>query len=161
MESDHPKTVMIFLLIATIVLFAWNIWFFGAKLSVYELSINAKVTKQPEKRIRLFSGPGRPVEIKQNVIIASFPMTMKKSITRNQRGLFFPILKQEQISEAVDCVVEKISVQPEDQLIQVRLKTIQHMNRPVYLQPGMSGLIKLEIERCTPFAMLIEWLRSS
>jgi len=161
MKSDHPKTVMLFLIITTIVLFIWNIWFFGAKLPVYELSIQAKVTKQPEKRIRLFSGSGRSEEIKQNEIVASFPMSIEKSIARNQRGLFFPVLKKGQISEAVDCVVEKILVQSENKVIQARLKTMQPKNRPVYLQPGMSGLIKLEIDRCTPFEMLIEWLRSS
>jgi len=161
MESNHPKTVMFFLSIAIGVLCAWNIWFFCAKISVYEMSINAKITEQPEKKIRLFSGPGRALEIKQNYIVASFPITMKKRIARNQRGLFLPHIKQGNLSEAVDCVVDKISTQTENKVIWARLKTIQPNNRPVFLQPGMSGLIKLEIDRCTPFVMLIQWLRSS
>jgi len=161
MESDHPKTFMVVLSIAVLVVCAWNIWFFGAKISVYEMSINAMVAAQPEKIIPSFSGPGRVVELKQNDIIANFPMHMENRIARGQRGLFFPIQKKGELSEAVNCVIVEVTKQTKKQSIQARLETKQHMSYPVNLHPGMSGLIKLEIDRQTPFHLLLKRLESS
>ena len=161
METDHPKTVMAVLSIAILVVCAWNIWFFCAKISVYEMSINAMVDEHPEKIIPSFSGPGRIVETRQNHIIASFPIRMKNRIARGQRGLFFPIMKQGEFSEGVNCVIVEIEIKKDKESIQAILKTKQSKYFPVHLQPETSGLIKLEVDRLTPFSLLLQRIESS
>jgi hypothetical protein len=161
MESDHPKTVMVVLSIAAVLVCAWNIWFFCAKISVYEMSIHAKVAEKPEKLVLSFSGPGRVVKIRQNLIIATFSINMKDRIEKGQNGLFFPAIKHGQLSEAVKCVIVELHPKTDEQSIQAVLKTIQSKHYSIGLQPGMSGLIKLEVARLSPFAILLQRINSS
>ena len=160
-EKDNPKTVMIILSIASILLGAWNLWFFFAQTSVYESSIFAKVDNYPEKIIPSFSGPGRTKKHKQNLITASFPIGMKNKIFQGQKGFFFPAKKQGDLSGAINVLVIKTIPNIEENTLLVNLKTIELINVPEQLQAGTQGLIKLEIANITPFKQVLNKLKKS
>ena len=161
MEKDHPKPIIIILLIAIIILGAWNLWFFYAKISVYEVSINAHVTDAPEKIIPSFSGPGRVIEQRQNNIIATFPVHLKNSIYLGQKAIFYPALKHGEISMSINAFVSEIIPKQNNDCIKAELKTLHSFDYPIQLNTGTTGIIKLELEKITPFKLLLNKIKSS
>ena len=159
MEKDHPKTVIVILLIATLILAVWNIWFFFAQISLFESSIHAEVTEKPEKIIPGFSGPGRAKHHKQHIVMASFPLEMRKKIFQGQKGVFFPASNVGSLSEGIMAVVLDETIYAADKKIQVQLKTIEPLNSSIMLQPKTNGLIKLEIKQVSPFELLLMKLK--
>jgi len=160
MEKDHPKTVMIILTIASILLLAWNVWFFFSQNPIFESSIQAKVDNYPEKLISTFDGPGRTKEHRQNLITAIFPIEMKNKILQNQKGFFFPSTKQGKLSESIKVIVINSIPNIEENTLVVRLKSIQDSNNQTKLHESSKGFVKIEITKTTPFKQLLHKLKT-
>jgi hypothetical protein len=160
-EKDHPKTVMIILSIASVILAVWNLWFFFEQIPLFESSIHAQVTENPEKIIPEFSGPGRAKYHKQHIIMATFTMQMREKIFQGQKGIFFPASNMGRLSDGIIAVVIDKTILKKDKKIRVFLKTFAPLNSALQLQAKSQGLIKLEVEQVSPFELLLMRLRNA
>jgi len=161
MEKDHPKTIMILLSIASVILTIWNIWFFCAQITIYESSIQAKVATYPEKIIPTFYGPGRTQQHKEHIILASFPLRVKDHIFQGQKGLFFPISNEDERPGSIQAIVFEITINSEDSSVYVRLKTVEPLHSRIPIPAETKGLIKLVVDHITPFDFVLMKIKKS
>ncbi|NIV31020.1 MAG: hypothetical protein GWN58_16470 [Anaerolineae bacterium] len=136
LEADGFQGGLLALLLSGVLLVAWLVWFFGAQITIYEVSQTAHLV-QPDRLVAEFPvsalgriQPTQPARLR----LDSFPWT--------QHG-------------TVVATVRNVSRQAGENN-QIRVELEVHPNTAAMsLQRGLSGVVEIEVDRVSPALLVL------
>ncbi len=153
LHADSFRASAIGMTAAIVLLSAWFIWFFMARIPSYRISLNAYTT-QAETVTAIFPDDGTRVrETREQQVIAEFLPEAAEDIRPGQSALLYLDGEIGKQIGTVSAIVGKVSRSPKK--AQVLLSALSDAGSPVHIPAKTTGQVKIVISSLSPATLVM------
>ena len=136
LNADRFHASLIGLGVALVLLIAWGSWFFLARITVYEVSASAVVTRD-------------------GFVIADFPAAKLERIRRGQAAWLYPVRDGAKQPGSVPAVVIDVIRSPSAEPARVKLFPVLDRDLSEILPKGQEVWLEIEVESVSPARLVL------
>lgn len=136
LNTDSFRPSLVGLFFAIVLLTAWAAWFFLARVTLYEISQTARVTKE-------------------GMVVADFPPEALGRIRPGQPALLRFGGDVGDQAGTIPAIVANVTNQAREGRVRVELFALVDAAFPGPLQEGLTGQVEIEVEHVSPATLVV------
>ena len=155
LNTDSSHTLLVWMVVVILVLAAWCLWFFTARVTIYKISSKARLITN-EIVISEFSGKARRAEKKRIYAVeAEFSSEETGNIKPGQAATLYLNGDAGKKAGPIPATVENITSLPGKKHGQVRLSALFRGDSSDFVRDAETGQVKVAVEYVSPAVLVM------